>query len=789
MREFSWIGIAALSVGTATGCTTSPVADGGNQVSPLATQLLTETNGAGAAKAYQDHVPTPAEANQIGAFLAYVVEAEQTGGFDQGFMASSLVSEVHQIALEYPDFFVASADGGIGLKPHFIDNSSQITCGVSCEPSATAFTNAITSVIPSFAVALDPSAASLEAEFGQAAATLEQEPGTSQGQAFDQAIASADAGPIDAFIAQFITSELQPADLAAAESLLGLSATDVQQLDNAVAGAWAGIIEAYAETALLQASQLQQTCVTFQASCATTGTATATTGGTSGTASGGTGTGGFGTTGGTAAGGSTGSGGAQSIMLGTGPVDFSGPVGPLLAADTQGNLLAVWRQFQDVQLNCDSLNVAFFSAATQTWSATGEPVANITYPDGGGACLSNYSVTSMSAALSDNGDALVTWPLYETTVLMAIHYDHTTGLWDTRPTQIAPGSYYLGSSLAQASAVALNSSGAGWVLFLGLAYACEDYRVLGVSYAPGSGFSQPVIVDPDPSGVANSKSVSSCTCTQMENLTYDDPPPGVVALSDDSFVAAWGQEVEVVSNDACNPVSANNTSIMVGARGTATAWGAEFQVSIPGLQQPNSVGPPTLRGLAAGGTNVVAIWNGVDPDGGQFDALDTSGITGLQPGDSTWESFQMLPAIHNGPPDFVASDLDPSGAGMVTWQSTGPTNDQYVAPISLSLQLGAAQDLTSLCPLQVSNTNISYYGTVAVNSDGGAAVDWVYKGALLGSTYAPSSGWSACSSVEVVADGGIADPIVANTGNGEFGTLYGNPITTAGQVYFLPDNP
>jgi hypothetical protein len=151
----------------------------------------------------------------------------------------------------------------------------------------------------------------------------------------------------------------------------------------------------------------------------------------------------------------------------------------------------------------------------------------------------------------------------------------------------------------------------------------------------------------------------------------------------------------------------------------------------------------------------------------------------------------------------MSAALNASGAGMVTWGGTNDAGyvDQFVAPLSSTLVFGTPQDLSAACPLgpEFGNFPTSEGGTVAVNSDGGAAVSWelvASTGAepasyIVGAAYDPATGWGPCGLIST--DGGYSsnpladygtDPIVADLGGGQWGTLYMDYNNQAGSLYF-----
>jgi hypothetical protein len=798
----------ALGLGFGAGCGGSGNGDGGatggttggssgTGTTALASAILTETNGAAAAQAYKDHVPTTTEAARTAAFLAYSADAVETGTFPQGFVASDIVAEMTQIALEYPDFFAAGPDGGLTLVKHGGHGPRRYTCGQSCDPSASTFATDFLQALPAnLPAGLEADAGALSAEVGTAAAALEQS-GTAIGQAFDQAIDTDNANDVQTFIDEFIAVELTAGDIQAAAATLGITTAQTQALEDAAAVIIAGGLLSAANAAIEAAAGSYAGCVQYQAtSCAATtggtsaGTSAGTSGGTSagtsgastsGQASSGGGTtssstsGGVGTTGGSS-GGSSGVFGTAYLL---GPNSFPGggnqnglsPDGftPMVAHDSQQNLLAGWVEATDG--GCPyQLQVAFFSSASQTWST---PTFIPSLPSGTGY---DCPTGSFALALSDNGDALVAWTqlIPSASALVADAYDATSGVW-TGPTQLAQSTT---SNIQEWIATALNAQGQGWVVYEP-APGCSSYtstEVDAIPYQPGSGFGASVAIHGALCG----------SCPAVSSSFDPLGSPGLVALSDGTFVATWAE------SDASNLCGApqNPVGNIVGARGTAASWGTPFYL-------PQYL-PQSLIEMVSGGTNAVAsYW--VTLDAGTAPSSYGYLVVGLQSSDTNWETTQTMYVNVSQ----MSAALNASGAGMVTWGGTNDAGyvDQFVAPLSSTLVFGTPQDLSAACPLgpEFGNFPTSEGGTVAVNSDGGAAVSWelvASTGAepasyIVGAAYDPATGWGPCGLIST--DGGYSsnpladygtDPIVADLGGGQWGTLYMDYNNQAGSLYF-----
>ncbi|MHB8419098.1 MAG: hypothetical protein ACYDCL_13555 [Myxococcales bacterium] len=526
-------------------------------------------------------------------------------------------------------------------------------------------------------------------------------------------------------------------------------------------------------------------------SSAMTSTSGGTTGGTAGSSSV------AGSSAGTSSGVGTSSSGSGSGSFGAadllGPSSFpgggdqnglsAGGFTPMLAHDSRQNLLAGWLEATDG--GCPNrLEVAFFSSASQTWST---PTFIPSLPSG-----TDYDCpeSTFALALSDNGDALVAWtqlvPYNGSSLpsLVADTYDPTSGVW-TGPTQIAPPQSAT-SNITEWIATALNAQGQGWVVYEP-APSCSSYtsyEVDAIPYQPGSGFGASV-------------AIHGAVCGGCPAVSSSFAPLGSVglnALSDGTFVATWAE------SDASNLCGApqNPAGNIVGARGTAAGWSAPFYLP--------QYSPQTLLQMVSGGTNAVAsYWVSLDAG---VAAAPSYGylVVGLQASDTNWETTETMYVYDVSQ---MSAALNPSGAGMITWGGYNDAGyvDQFVAPLSSTLVFGAPQDLSAACPIgpELGNSPTSAGGTVAVNSDGGAAVSWELipnpAGAeppsyIVGAAYDPATGWGPCGLIST--DGGYVSnplfdygtvPIVADVGGGQWGTLYMDYNNQAGALYFQSGAP
>ncbi|HUB05936.1 MAG TPA: hypothetical protein VMB50_02995 [Myxococcales bacterium] len=467
----------------------------------------------------------------------------------------------------------------------------------------------------------------------------------------------------------------------------------------------------------------------------------------------------------------------------------------LLAHDGKGDLLAGLLAYNTAS-SCHSnqLEVAFYTAATGTWSAPAFPP----YPayqafgqPGYDNCPAPTGAHGFAIALSDDGDALVTWRGYVpfdggayqiALAVEADHYDHTSGTW-TGPVVVQSPSTVDGYETEVATA--LDPTGDGWILSVpGL--SCNDgtantqLGVTAVPYTPDGGFGPAQLIG---SGTACTPCDPAGTSSIIE---VEGVNPYLTALADGGFVAAWS-ELEDVTTD-CGRGSA--TGLFAGAR--TLADGGWYSFAAPAFTLPDDQpSAPIPVSMAAGGADALVAW------GVAFDAGPQAGaspvvqivVTGLTPSDPAWEAQQVVVAPGSFLQD-VSTALSPDGTGAVSWLGLPPSGqvdgDEMVASIAgpaQSFAVGQPLDVTAACPLATPYVDNPGAGTVAAGPDGTFAVVWMQPsgtsptqtpgvGFLLGSAYAPDAGWGPCSWASTSMDYGTASyPIIAWTGS-EWGTIY-----------------
>jgi hypothetical protein len=430
--------------------------------------------------------------------------------------------------------------------------------------------------------------------------------------------------------------------------------------------------------------------------------------------------------------------------------------------------LAGWLQDPESIGGCANIMyVSLYDSTTQIWSApvlvaNGTPVDVI---DAGPSCPVNqdsyFALSTYAGALSDNGDALVTWinspppPTVDanpTPSVWANHYSASSQSW-TGPTEILPPvlDFY-----ATNPSAALNANGDGWVVMVTALAECGAgaYKIVGIPYSASGGFGTAAIIN------------KSLVCPVMCNgagVDFSYPvtlTAEVVALSDATFVAAWSEE----EANSCDESLLGYA--MAGARGTASGWSPSFDE--PVYTYSNDY--PTLLSLQAGGTNAVAGWIITQDAGGPFPVVPLA-ITGIKSGDTNWEAPQLLEL--NPLQNNIAIALSSAGTGVVSWPAGSSSLNALAALIDSSLALGPIMNLTAACSLTSGLSNYSVPATLAAaaNSAGGAAVVWPGdsngQGAA-GITYTSGSGWSTC---EALPGADIIDPEVVDIGDGEWGTL------------------
>ncbi len=508
-----------------------------------------------------------------------------------------------------------------------------------------------------------------------------------------------------------------------------------------------------------------------------------TTGGT--TSSGGTTSTGGTTTGGTTGGTGTTSGGSETVVLQASDVlpATAGPdssqIDPFITHDSKGNLLAGWFDLNPNGGSCPlRLVVDFYDASTQTWSAPSNP------PILSSPCPSQ----AFSAALSDSGDALVVWSQSDGSgnlVFEADHYSPKTGLWDGPTQVVGPGD---GVGNQAATSVALNASANGWILYSSVATPCGTSGIGAVSYSPDSGFGMPTAIEANQCGSCPGQTSSFIVSTF-----------GVVALSDGTFVSAWGEQ----QTTGCGQ-QAMASGAVAGARQDPTDAGWTLPFYSYQIPSQNAAAFPYLVNLAAGGTNAMAAWSTGDSTSMYQDDFF---LTGLQSTDTSWEAPQGL-CVYGGNVVSVSVALNSGGSGVATWSApalidAGPV-DEFAALFSSTLVLDSAKDLSAVCGLAERLADAGYLleeGNAAINAAGQAAVVWQEGGTadfILGTTYDPTNGWGSCSYVG--GDGGIFGniqddrnyPGVVDIGGGKWGTFwidYPDFSTFQGEALFAFDSP